>query len=194
MTSGEHPIELNLRQLRQSYAELRIIEQKRLAQLSRSLKRHGQQSPVLVVAGEEADRYVLIDGYLRVMALDQLGRDTVRALPLRLCERQALVLCHRAEPVWRRTELEQGWLVRLLSDRHNEGIDKIARDLGQSSSWVQRRLTLVRQLPESEQDLVRQGILSPYAAVRHCPATLSRKNNAGFQGGSAGRPLPPPAP
>ena len=190
MNSGERPIELNLRQLRQSYAELRIIEKKRLAQLSWSLKRHGQQSPVLVVAGEEADRYVLIDGYLRAMALDQLGRETVRALLLPLCERQALVLCHRAEPVWRRTELEQGWLVRLLSERHKAGVNEIARDLGQSSSWVQRRLTLVRQLPESEQALVRQGILSPYAAVRRCPANLSRGNNAG----SAGRPLPPPAP
>jgi len=194
MTSGERPIELNLQQLRQSYAELRIIEKKRLAQLRWSLKRYGQQSSVLVVASEEADRYVLIDGYLRVMALEQLGWDTVRALPLRLCERQALVLCHRAEPVWRRTELEQGWLVRLLSDRHNEGVDKIARYLGQSSSWVQRRLTLVRQLPESEQALVRQGILSPYAAVRRCPATPLTRKNAGSQGLSAGRPLPPPAP
>ena len=60
MTSGERPIELNLQQLRQSYAELRIIEKKRLAQLRWSLKRYGQQSSVLVVASEEADRYVLL--------------------------------------------------------------------------------------------------------------------------------------
>lgn len=189
MSSGQRPIELNLRQLRQSYAELRIIDKKRLAQLRPSLRSHGQQSPVLVVASEQADSYVLIDGYLRAMALEQLGEDTVRALVLQLCERQALVLCHRAEPVWRRSELEQGWLVRLLSERHNEGIDEIARALGQRSSWVQRRLTLVRQLPEAVQDLVRQGRLNPYAAVRRRPATLSRTSNAGCQRISAGRHL-----
>jgi uncharacterized ParB-like nuclease family protein len=45
-----------------------------------SLAEVGQQTPIVVVAAEgHADRYVVIDGYKRILALEQLGRDMVEA-------------------------------------------------------------------------------------------------------------------
>ena len=42
-----------------------------------SLAASGQQTPIVVVAvAERSDRYLVIDGYKRIVALEQLGRDT----------------------------------------------------------------------------------------------------------------------
>ena len=50
----------------------------RQRRLLASLADGGQQTPIVVVASEgQADRYVVIDGYKRIAALEQLGRDTV---------------------------------------------------------------------------------------------------------------------
>jgi hypothetical protein len=40
-----------------------------------------QQTPIIVVAAEgQADRYLVIDGYKRITALQQLGQDTVEVV------------------------------------------------------------------------------------------------------------------
>jgi len=41
-----------------------------------SLAESGQQTPIVVVAAEgQPGRYLVIDGYKRIAALEQLGRD-----------------------------------------------------------------------------------------------------------------------
>jgi hypothetical protein len=45
-----------------------------------------------VVAAEHPDRYLVIDGYPRIAALEQLGRDTVKAVVWSLSEMEALLL------------------------------------------------------------------------------------------------------
>ena len=53
----------------------------------------GHQTSVVVVAAERpADRYLVIDGYKRLAALQQLGRDTVEAMVWPMSEAAALVL------------------------------------------------------------------------------------------------------
>jgi hypothetical protein len=45
-----------------------------------SLAESGQQTPIVVVAAAgQPDRYLVIDGYKRIAALRQLGRDIVEA-------------------------------------------------------------------------------------------------------------------
>ena len=54
-----------------------------------SLAASGQQTPIVVVAVEgHSGRYLVIDGYQRIAALQQLGRDTVEAVvwPMREAE------------------------------------------------------------------------------------------------------------
>ena len=58
-----------------------------------SLAAAGQQTPiVVVVVSGKPDRYPVIDGYKRIAALEQLGRDTVEAVVWDMSEADALVL------------------------------------------------------------------------------------------------------
>ena len=134
--------------------------------MAASLAQHGQRSPVLVAAG--ADGFpVLIDGYLRVEALLELGRDLVEALFLDVSESEALILAHRLEAKRRRSALEEGWLIQELMERHGMGQREVAMRLSRSVSWVSRRLSLVRVLPASVQEAVRVSRVPAQAAMRY---------------------------
>jgi ParB family chromosome partitioning protein len=63
-----------------------------------------------VIAIREADRLVLIDGYLRVEALRKLGRDTAHATTWPLSEVEAL-LHHRHLSLAGRAAIEDAWLL-----------------------------------------------------------------------------------
>ena len=56
------------------HAELRIHDSDRQTRITASVAEIGQQVPVVVVAEAGSDRFVLIDGYLRVGALERLKR------------------------------------------------------------------------------------------------------------------------
>jgi ParB/RepB/Spo0J family partition protein len=161
-------MELELHRIELTYQRLRRHDARRAAQLMASICEQGQQSPVVVVeqAGQPA-RYVLIDGYQRVAALEKLGRDTVSAVVLALDEVEALCLTHRLEGAQQRCPLEQGWLLVELVERHGVSQQKLGWLLGHSASWVSRRLGLVCELPEQAQELVRVGRLCPHGAMRH---------------------------
>jgi len=130
-----------------------------------------------VVAAEEEGRYVLIDGYRRVRALRRLAQDLVQALVLPGTEAEALVQSHRMEAGRHRCALEEGWLLRVLHEEHGFALSKLGEDLGHSASWVSRRMGLVRTLPACIQERVREGVVSPHAAMKSL-LPLARANRA----------------
>lgn len=148
--------ELNLR-----YAGLRVLDPGRVSRLAASLAREGQRSPVLLVAER-----VLIDGYHRVAALGELGRDLVAAVELPMAEAEALVLTWRLESGRRKTALEEAWLLVELAERHGRSRSDLAAELKRSKSWISERLALVRVLPETVQEAVRQGKLPANGAMK----------------------------
>ena len=164
---------LEIHQIDQRHAALRITNPLRRGRLEADLAQQGQQVPVVVVPGGEG-RYVLIDGFARVAALQRLGHDVVQAVVLDVGEAEALVLHHRMETAGRRSALEEGWLVRALCDL-GRSHSLIALDLARSGSWVSRRLALVRILPETVQDAVRTGRIGANAAERYL-VPLARAN------------------
>src|SRR5688572_29724811 len=85
-------VDLELQQIELRHQDLRIRDEGRRRRLIASLAERGQQVPVIVVA--EGERFVLIDGYLRVEALRRLGRDLVAATQWPLAEREALLEHH----------------------------------------------------------------------------------------------------
>ena len=95
-------MQLEFHQLDRRHEHLRVRNPQRQRQLLASLAAAGQQTPIVVVAvSDQPDRYLVIDGYKRVAALEQLGRDTVEAVIWPLSEVQALVLdrsLHWSEP------------------------------------------------------------------------------------------------
>jgi uncharacterized ParB-like nuclease family protein len=81
-------MQLEFHQLDRRWEHLRVRHPQRYRRLLASLAESGQQTPIVVVAvAGETDRYLVIDGYQRVAALQQLGRDTVEAVvwPRRCC-------------------------------------------------------------------------------------------------------------
>lgn len=171
-------MELEFHQLDRRYEQLRTSCRKRDSRVLASLDRVGQQLPVVVVAGGDEGRYILVDGYKRVRGLRKLGRDTVRATCWDLPEDEALLLGRLMQTAEGASALEQAWLLRELRERFELTVEELARRFDRSLCWVSERLGLVSSMPEPIQEQVRQGLLVPHAAMRFL-LPLARANRQG---------------
>lgn len=165
-------MDLEFHQLELRHADLRIHDPGRRSRLLASLAAQGQQVPVVVVA--EDTRYVLIDGYVRVAALQQLGRDTVAATLWPLSEAEALLHHYHLSTSATRSHLEQAWFLARLREQ-GLSLDELGTRLGRTKSWVSRHLGLVTALSEQAQAKVREGIIPPHAAMKYL-VPLARAN------------------
>jgi ParB family chromosome partitioning protein len=166
-------MELEFHQLELRYERLRVVRPACEKRLLASLADAGQQVPILVVADAAPARYVVIDGYKRVRSLKKLARDVVQAARLDLEECEALVMSRLMRAGEGETALEQAWLLDELVTRFELSQERLARRFERSVSWVSRRLALVRELPDSVQELVRRGEIVAHAAVK-CLVPLAR--------------------
>jgi ParB/RepB/Spo0J family partition protein len=158
---------LEFHQLDLRLEHLRVRHPARERRLLASLAAAGQQIPIVVVAvGNQADRYLVIDGYKRIAALKQLGRDTVSATVWPMNEAEALVLEQSMRTSEVSSALEQGWLLAELEHRFRYSLDELSRQFDRSVSWVSRRLALVELLPDSVQQQVRLGKITPHVAMK----------------------------
>ena len=159
---------LEFHQLDRRGEHLRVRHPARQRRLLASLATSGQQTPIVVVAVEgQSDRYLVIDGYQRITALEQLGRDTVEALLWPMSEAEALLLDGSLRWAEHQSALEQGWLLAEMEQRFGYGLEALARRFDRSVSWVSRRLALVELLPEAIQQLVREGKVSAQVAMKY---------------------------
>jgi ParB/RepB/Spo0J family partition protein len=159
-------MELEFHQLDLRYEGLRVRRPEKERRLLGSLSEVCQQIPIVVVAGPEPGRYLVIDGFKRVRALRQLRQDTVRAMVWDLSEAEALLLLHAQRADEAETAIEQAWLLLTL---HEGGMsaEDLSRRFSRSQSWVSRRLGLVVELPESVQERVRSGGISSHSAMKY---------------------------
>jgi ParB/RepB/Spo0J family partition protein len=166
-------LEIEFHQLDLRYQALRRRDPKKERQVLASLAEVGQLLPVVVVGAGHDDRYVLLDGHKRARGLRRLHADTVRATVWQLDEVDALLLERRMRHGEPESALEQGWLLRELTDRFGLSQPELARRFDRTVSWVSRRLALVRELPPAIQDHVRSGTIGAHAAMRYL-APLAR--------------------
>src|SRR5437773_2874374 len=161
-------MQLEFHQLERRWEHLRVRHPARQRRLLASLAESGQQTPIVVVAAEgQADRYVVIDGYKRIAALAQLGRDTVEAVVWPMSEAAAVLLDRSLRLSAQETALEVGWLLSELERRFGYSLDELARRFDRSVSWVARRLALVELLPEAIQQQVREGKIAAQVAMKY---------------------------
>lgn len=158
-------MQLEFHQLDRRLEHLRAGNPERQHRLVASLAASGQQSPIVVV--ESAGRFLVIDGYKRIAALQKLGRDTVEATVWAMSEAEALLLDRTLRFSQQETALEQGWLLREMEQRYGYLLDELARRLDRSMSWVSRRLALVELLPESIQRQIREGTIAAQLAMKY---------------------------
>jgi ParB/RepB/Spo0J family partition protein len=171
----ENVLHLDLHALIPRFAPLRLHDPARLGRLQASIERQGQLMPVVAVP--EADtqgQWVLIDGYRRREALQRLGEDRIWVDAWERSVDEALMACLARGPDRAWEAIEEAALIAELSSRHS--LQAIAQQLGRDVSWVSRRLSLIKALPEDLLDQVRKGRISLWAATRIL-APLARANN-----------------
>lgn len=171
-------MDLELHQLDLRYQPLRRRNARKERGVLASLAEIGQQAPVVVVPGES--QAVLLDGFKRVRALKQLGRDSVRAVEWVMPEAEALLLERLMRNAEADSALEQGWLIRELCERWGLSMTELAKRFDKSTSWVSRRMQLVKELPESIQERVHAGHLQAHAAMKHF-VPLARASRTGAE-------------
>jgi ParB/RepB/Spo0J family partition protein len=157
-------VEVDLSSLELRYAHTRIARPKHVDMIASSIERFDQITPVLIVP--EAERLVLIHGFVRLAAIRKLGRDTIRADIQEISEVQALyhLLADTHERQWE--AIEQAWIIRDIHARLGCSLREIARGIGYDASWVARRLSLIEGLSEDILRSVAKGQVSTYAAAR----------------------------
>ena len=160
-------MQLEFHQLDRRWEQLRVRHPARQRRLLASLAECGQQVPIVVVVAEgEADRYVIIDGFKRIAALQQLGKDTVEAVVWPMSEAGAVLLDRSLRLCEHETALEIGWLLAEMEQRFGYSLEELARRFDRSVSWVSRRLALVELLPEAIQQQVREGKIDGQVAMK----------------------------
>lgn len=164
-------IDFHLMELR--YADTRIKNAAALARMQNSIARYGQIVPALAVA--ESNKFILIDGYLRLGALKACGHDCIKLQVVEEKEADSLfvLLAKNNDRQWE--VIEQAGLIQELHNRFSYSFGEIARRLGRDKSWVKRRLDLVCSLPEEIKEAVMSGKVSTWSAS-HVLAPLSRVN------------------
>lgn len=170
-------MQVELHQLHRKYEALRLDDAEARSQLLAGISRDGQRTPVVVVRADRAERFVLIDGYQRVRALEALSRDVIDAVILDAPEDMALAMSHGLQKGRQPSALEEGWLLHALMVEHGHKQAALATLLSRSPAWVSRRLSMVSTLPESVQDAVRVGRVGARGAMRAL-VPLARANAA----------------
>jgi hypothetical protein len=156
------------------YAGIRASDQVAEAKLLASIAREGQKVPILVVR-EGPHTHQVLDGFRRRDALEQLGRDIILGVEWPGGAVDGLIEVRRLRTASASGPLEEGWLIEVLVDRHSLSLDQVGERLGRTRSWVCRRLSLVRKLPEDVRQKVLSGELSGYVATKYA-VPLARAN------------------
>jgi ParB/RepB/Spo0J family partition protein len=158
-------MELEFHQLDLRYDGLRVRQPARERRLLASLAEIGQQMPIVVVTS--ASQYVVVDGHKRIRCLHRLHRDTVAAVVWEMAACEALIFRHLLQTDGTENVFEQAWLLRTLHQEHGLALAVVARRFDRSVSWVSRRLSLVRTLPDTVQQQVREGHIVAHAAMKY---------------------------
>jgi len=173
MDTDKEIIEVDLHLLDLRYAHTRIKNAKVLARMQNSVSNYGQIVPALAVA--DSERFILIDGYLRLSALQACGHDCIKLQVLAANEADALVGLLAKNNDRHYEAIEQASLINELHHRFSYSFAMIAQRLGRDKSWVKRRLDLIISLPDEIQQAVMTGKISTWAAS-HVLVPLSRVN------------------
>jgi ParB/RepB/Spo0J family partition protein len=154
---------LPLAVLGEHYHRYRLTDAAAEADMARSLRRFGQQSPVVVCLRD--DRPEVVDGFKRLAAARVLGLVSLSTRLLTAEERTVKAAIYGLNCTGRRTrEWEEAWIVHALV--RDDGLTQVevAELLGRHKSWVCRRLALLEKLADEVQAELRLGLVTPTVA------------------------------
>jgi ParB/RepB/Spo0J family partition protein len=167
---------LELSQIDPRLSRLRLTNPQDLQLLRESLQRPGAiRYPALVSTAVEPGHWVLVDGFKRLRVAREMGETHlwVQTVQLDAAHATAAIL-HSNQPREGLSKLEEAWIVHSLHRDHALMQTKVAELLNRDTSWVCRRLKLIRELDESLQEDVRQGALT---ATTACQLSQLQRDN-----------------
>lgn len=155
------PQQLELAQIDVRFSSLRLADPEKLRKLRASVQIEGKiREPVMVSAGVEDKRWVLVDGFKRLRVAEDLGLTHVWAQVVQLDAKHAkAAILQRNEARAGVSAIEEAWVVQSLLKEQHLTQEKVAQLLQRTQSWVSRRMALVENLEESLQIDVRLGLL-----------------------------------
>ena len=116
-----------------------------------SICTYGLLTPITVTSAPAAPnlplRWIVIDGYLHIQAMHQLGKDTITAQITTISDDEALMTLYRAHQSRPWEPLEEAALLQELMTHHHYSQVQCAKKLGKSKTWVSHRLQLLTDLP-----------------------------------------------
>jgi ParB-like chromosome segregation protein Spo0J len=162
--------------LRETHARLRVLDDGSVRGMRESLVRHGQLMALAAYWPREPHEGALeiVDGFKRLRAARDLGWVLlrVRILSVDVAEAKAAIgILNHGRGL---SGLEEAWLVRSLYREDALTQPQIGRLLGRHKSWVSRRLLLAEGLDEAVQADVRLGLVA--ARTAEAVARLPRVN------------------
>src|SRR6516162_6096583 len=125
-TFPKHQLDLEHHCIEHTLAHIRITVPSQLNKLIASIEASGQLVPVIVVPTVVPNRFVLIDGYMRVTALHKLRQDIVKAEIWECSEADALMLLLASHGERKWEALEEAQALRELQTRYQLSLEQIA--------------------------------------------------------------------
>ncbi len=147
----------------QQYRRYRLPDPEAETAMVESLRRYGQQTPLVACLREET--HEVLDGFKRLAAARVLGLKTLSTRVLEVDERLAKAAILGLNQVGRRAQdWEEAWIVHALVREDGLTREEVAELLSRHKSWVCRRLALVERLVDPAREDLRLGLLSVTAA------------------------------
>lgn len=142
----------------------KVFEEEQLEDLAASIKQHGIIQPLIVIAAEEADRFILIAGERRLRAARLAGLKAVPAI-VRTASQQEQLEFAIIENVQREdlNPLERAKAYQNLADQFSLTHEEIARRVGKSRVTVTNTLRLLNLPTRVQQALQNAEITEGHA-------------------------------
>lgn len=156
---------IELHYLEQPFSQLRQRSRAAYLRMSESIQRDTQLVPVICIPTDK-QTWILIDGYLRVGALKNLGVDTVSA-EVWVCDISTALILLMTQSQQRHWEaIEQARFLEVLHTECGLSQIQIAKNISRDVSWVSRRLALLKDLSEKAFAAYADGKISTWALSR----------------------------
>ncbi len=165
--------ELELPQIGENYASLRIVNAKADAAMLQSIKSHGQMSPAVCLKSESSIE--LIDGFKRLRALRELKAAKLKCIfveaQARVGKARIIQLNQASRSI---SDIEEAMVLQSLHKGEGLSQVEIAALLGRDKSWVCRRISLIERLADEVRQHIELGLIS--ASIGRELARLPRGN------------------
>lgn len=160
-------LELEWHQLELRYSSLRTHTAAETRRTMLSIHEYGLLAPISVIAsGIVNSPWIVIDGYLRIAAMKELGRDLITASVWNVAISDALLQAYQSNESRPWKQLEEAHLLQELITLHEYTQAQLAKRLGKSTAWICHRLQLLNDLPDFVQAAIHNGTISNWVGTR----------------------------